>query len=248
MDIFKILITFTAGVIAGIVNVSAGGGSLLTLPALIFLGLPTAVANGTNRIGILCQNIVAAGNFRRHGFRDFRLAIKLGIPAAIGAVIGSMIAVDITDKLFKAILSGVMILAIIVILSRRTTPKNPASKKLKHPNLQYLMFFFIGFYGGFIQAGVGYLLIFSMFTVGGLSLLRTNNIKLIVTGIYLIPSLVVFAANDKIAWLPALILASGSSLGGWLGTTFAVKKGEKWIRIILTIAVVAMAGRLLGFY
>jgi uncharacterized membrane protein YfcA len=106
----------------------------------------------------------------------------------------------------------------------------------------------IGIYGGFIQAGVGYLLIFALNVVGGLTLVRTNSLKVIIIAAYMLPSLVVFVMGGKVDWLPGLTLTLGNSIGGWLGSHFTITKGDRWIKVVLIVAVVAMAGRLMGFY
>ncbi len=241
---------FLAGIAAGFVNVNAGGGSFLTIPLLMLLGgLPATAANGTNRVAVLLQNVIAVRNFRRHGFRDTRLGIKLGISAMAGAIIGSIIALDIPEKTFRTILSVIMVLALVIVL--RPTRKNTAdycTEQLKHPVLQIFLFFFIGIYGGFIQAGTGYLIIFSLSILGGLSLVKTNSLKIIIISSYLIPSLAVFILNGEVRWLPALVLAAGTSTGGWFGSTYAIRKGDKWIRVILAVAILAMAARMAGLF
>ncbi len=243
------LILLSVGILAGFLNVVAGGGSLLTMPALIFLGLPASTANGTNRVAILAQNIAAMIKFRRQGFHDFKLGARLSVLAMIGAVFGSQIAITISDALFKQILSGVMLLVVAGMFLKRSKPGTPVENEtIRRPRLQLLLFFIIGVYGGFIQAGVGFLLIFALATVGGLSLVRTNSLKVIVIGLYMCPSLLVFVLQDKVAWIPAIVMAVGNSLGGWLGSAFSVKKGDQWIRLVLALAVAAMAGRLAGLY
>ncbi len=244
------LLLFLAGIAAGFVNVNAGGGSFLTIPLLIILGgLPATAANGSNRVAVLLQNIIAVKNFRRHGFRDIRQGIKLGLSAMAGAVIGSFIALDIPEDIFRTILSVIMVLALIVLL--RPGRKNHTEhypEKLRHPVLQIFLFFFIGIYGGFIQAGAGYLVIFALCILGGLSLVKTNSLKIIVIAAYLVPSLVIFILNGEIRWLPAIILAGGTSIGGWFGSTFAIRKGDKWIKVILAAAILAMAAKLLKLF
>jgi uncharacterized membrane protein YfcA len=247
MDPLRVLLLFLGGIAAGFVNVSAGGGSLLTIPLLILYGLPVGVANGTNRVGVLIQNIMAAINFRRHGMRDIGQGLKLGITAMLGAVIGSFIALEIPDSLFQAILAGVMVLGLLVVF-RGQKLQSGGDGEAELPWLQLFLFFLIGIYGGFIQAGAGYLVIFSLTVLGGLSLKKTNSLKVIVISLYLAPSLVVYALNGRVEWLPALILAAGTGTGGWLGSTFCVKRGQGWIRVILAIAILGMAGRLAGFY
>lgn len=246
MEPLRVLLLFLGGLVAGFVNVSAGGGSLLTLPLLIFFGLPVGVANGTNRVGVLFQNIMATINFRRHGLRDFGQGGKLAITAVLGSVIGSYISLEIPDTLFQSILAAVMILGLLVVFNRKRP--SAGSDTLSRPRLQLFLFFLIGVYGGVIQAGAGYLVIFSLTVLGGLSLRRTNSIKVIVMTLYLAPSLVIFAANGRVEWLPALILAAGTGTGGWLGSTFCIRRGDGWIRAVLAIALLGMAGRLIGFY
>jgi uncharacterized membrane protein YfcA len=242
----RILLLFLGGIAAGFINVNAGGGSLITLPLLILFGLPAGIANGTNRVGVLCQNLVATLNFRRLGQRDFALGGKLGIPAVIGAVIGSLISLNISDAMLQSVLVVVLVMGLMVVLIPRRS--NRGKDELRNLSLQMVFFFAIGLYGGFIQAGAGYLVIFSLSIVGGLSLKRTNSLKVIIMTIYLIPSLVVFIANGRVDWVPAIALAAGTGTGGWLGSTFSVKRGEGWIKAILAIAVLGMGGRLLGIY
>ena len=244
------ILLFLAGIAAGFVNVNAGGGSFLTIPLLIILGgLPATAANASNRVAILLQNIIAVKNFRRHGFRDIRQGIKLGLSAMAGAVIGSMIALDIPDNVFRTILSVIMVLALVVILhTKRKNSTEQFAEQLRYPVLQIFMFFFIGIYGGFIQAGTGYLVICSLSIIGGLSLVKTNSLKIIIIAAYLVPSLLVFLLNGEIRWLPALVLAAGTSIGGWFGSTFAIRKGDKWIRIILAAAILVMAAKMIGLF
>ena len=244
------ILLFLAGIAAGFVNVNAGGGSFLTIPLLIILGgLPATAANASNRVAILLQNIIAARNFRRHGFRDIRQGIKLGLSAMAGAVIGSMIALDIPENVFRTILSVIMVLALAVILhTNRKKSTEQCAEHLRHPVLQIFMFFFIGIYGGFIQAGTGYLVICALSIIGGLSLVKTNSLKIIIIAAYLVPSLLVFLLNGEIRWLPALVLAAGTSIGGWFGSTFAIKKGDKWIRVILAAAILVMAAKMIGLF
>ena len=244
------ILLFLAGIAAGFVNVNAGGGSFLTIPLLIILGgLPATAANASNRVAILMQNIIAARNFRRHGFRDIRQGIKLGLSAMAGAVIGSMIALDIPENVFRTILSVIMVLALAVILhTNRKNGTEHISEQLRHPVLQIFMFFFIGIYGGFIQAGTGYLVICALSIIGGLSLVKTNSLKIIIIAAYLVPSLLVFLLNGEIRWLPAFILAAGTSIGGWFGSTFAIRKGDKWIKVILAAAILVMASKMIGLF
>ncbi|ADL12744.1 sulfite exporter TauE/SafE family protein [Acetohalobium arabaticum] len=247
MSLFKVLTVLFAGTAAGFINTLAGGGSLIAMSALIFMGLPSAVANGTNRIAILIQNIVAVTNFRQKGFSDFKFSFKLSIPTIIGAVIGSNLAVDLPEALFNKILAGIMILILILIIVDPKEKMETTVEKLSSGRQLTAMvaFFFVGIYGGFIQGGVGFLFIITLSLITGFSLVKVNSIKVFVIAAYTIPSLAVFVINGKVAWLAGLILAVGNSLGAYLGSNFAVSKGDKWIKYILIIVILAIAISLL---
>lgn len=248
MDLFDYAILVLAGVGAGFINVVAGGGSLITLPLMIFLGLPPAVANGSNRIALLAQNIVAVSNFKAKKVSPGKFGIYLGVAALFGALIGANIAVDIPAKLFNRILSIVMIGVAILMAF------NPSYNSLHGENLSkkrriyaYIAFFLIGIYGGFLHAGIGFIIMLALVRINGFSLVKTNSIKVTVALIYTVAALGVFIIEDMIDWKAGLILAIGSATGGWLGSNFSVKKGDKWIKRIVLVAIIAMAVKLWVF-
>lgn len=237
-----------AGLAAGFLNVVAGGGSLITLPLLITMGLPSAVANATNRVAIISQNIFAVAGFRSKGISTFPYSLYLGISALLGAVIGAKIAVDINDILFNRILSVVMLLVVAFIVFK------PGSKLLgkatsermetKHQVLGVMAFFGVGIYGGFIQAGVGFIMIALLTSINGFSLVKSNSAKVLVALIYTCAALLVFILEGVINWTFGITLAVGNSLGGWLGSRWSVSKGDVWIRRVLVAAVIALSIKL----
>ena len=247
MEIWHIPVVFTAGILAGFINTLAGGGSLLTLPILIFLGLPTAVANGTNRIAIVAQCAFAVAGFKRKGVSNFKLSLLFSIPAILGAIIGACIAVDISDILFRRVLAVIMLLVLGLILWNPRQDSGGNSNRLGRRQLITAMIalFFIGIYGGFIQVGVGFIIIAALTTITKFNLVVTNSHKVFIAGIYTIFALIVFAFNGKVCWEIGLCLAAGMGLGGWIGSHWAVAKGERWIRVVLTICVVAMVIKLI---
>lgn len=109
LNLQSIIILFLVGIISGFLNVNAGGGSTLTLPALIFLGLESSVANGTNRIGILVQNISAVYSFKREKYLDLKTSLMLSSYTLPGAIAGSFFAINLNDEIFQKILGVVMI-------------------------------------------------------------------------------------------------------------------------------------------
>lgn len=236
------------GIAAGFINTMAGGGSLLTMPMLIFLGLPSAVANGTNRIAIMVQNIVAVSNFKRNGFFDFKLGLMLAVPAILGSLIGANLAINLSDDIFNIILAIIMIIILILILfqpHKKYLGEKIGELSKKRKISLVIAFFFVGIYGGFIQGGVGFIIIATLSLITGMSLVRINSIKVMVVAMYTVSSLLVFIINGKVNWGLGLILAVGNSIGAWLGSHYAVKKGDKFIKVVLSVVMVVMVLRLL---
>lgn len=243
--IYLILIGF----IAGMINIVAGGGSLLTLPILIFLGLPPNVANGTNRIAIIIQNIFAVKAFHSKGVTTFPFSIYVAIPALIGSLIGAQFAVDIKGETFNRILSIVMLLIVLYLIFKpKVNVLESAERKSgKHLWLSIVAFFFVGLYGGFIQAGVGFLMIALLTGINQISLVKTNAIKVFVALIYLIGSVVIFSSHNSISWKHGLILAIGNASGGLIMTKLSIKKGDGFVKILIIIAILVMAVKLWFF-
>lgn len=250
MTISEILIILVAGIAAGFVNVVGGGGSLIAMPVLIFLGLPSAVANGTNRVALMVQSLVAIGYFRNKGYFYPKLSILLGIPAVIGSIIGAQFAISLSDEMFNRVLAGVMLVVLVLIIWRpekKFIKSEEAMENLSKPRLAAaaLVFLGVGFYGGFIQAGVGFVIIVALALITGMSLVKINSLKVCVTIIYMLSSLIVFVCSGKVDWMLGLLLAVGNAVGAYLGSVFTVSKGDKWISIFLIVSVLIMAAKLL---
>jgi len=234
---------FAAGLAAGFLNVMAGGGSLLTLPVLIFLGLPVAVANGTNRFAIFVQNTAAVGSFRRQGYQDTRTGLVFGLATIPGAIAGAWLAIRVDEATFRAILAGVLVLAVVGLLVPARRGKSPGTIARA---VAFAAFFVIGFFGGFIQAGVGFLLMLVLHQLLGLDLVRTNMHKVLIVLIFSLPALAVFVVTGNVAWTPAAVLAVGNALGAVAATRVAVRGGDRPIRIVVACALILMAVRLIS--
>lgn len=240
-----------AGGVAGFMNVMAGGGSLITLPILVFMGMDGPVANGTNRVAILVQNITATASFSGQGLSDFKLSLSLGLCALPGAALGAYLGTKIGGVWFNRILAGVMI-GVLVLMSRKK--RNPeAVVGLQSTGAgrlvpAHLLMVAAGIYGGFIQAGVGFILMAILHKVLGLDLVRVNMHKVFIVGTYTLVALFIFAAKGEVLWIAGAVLALGNALGGWLATRLAIKRGEGLIRIILYLALVVMAVKLILTY
>lgn len=231
------ILIFLSGIASGFLNVVAGGGSLITLPLLTMLGMGIDIANGTNRIAILLQNIVAVRNFHKNRVLPVKTALLYAVPAAIGSIVGTAIVVDISKDLLKKIVGVVLLIMAVFLLSK---PKMWTEERKKSVNvfLTAFVFFCIGVYGGFIQAGVGFFFIFFTATLLGFDLVRNNALKVFIVLAYTPISLLIFVLNGKVEPLAGLILGLGSMLGASMGARFAIKKGANWLRFIVFAAVI----------
>ena len=253
MDLWQIILLVFAGMISGWLNVMAGGGSLLTVPIMLFMDIPAPVANGTNRIAILAQNITAVYTFFRKGFHDFRLGLSLSLAASIGAVLGAYLGVHIEGEWFDRLLAAVMIAVMIIMASGNKFGNKRSSNHSADPeqakNLLWGHFLMIGagFWGGMIQVGVGFILMPILHRVMGLDLVRVNMYKVFVVLCYTIIALAIFASQIELLWWAGLGLALGNSIGGWYGAHTTIHKGEAWIRWVLNITLTAFIIKLIFF-
>jgi uncharacterized membrane protein YfcA len=240
-----LLLLFIVGIVAGVLNVMAGGGSAITLPMLIFLGMDSPLANGTNRLAVFIQCIATIISFKREKYSDWKTSMRLAACALPGAVLGAIAAVKMDSLLFQKVL-GVFILVMVA------TVLVPKSGKNGHPHgelsggwLIYPVMLGIGFIGGLHQVGIGFFMIAALRHLMNMDLVRINMHKAAVFFIYTIPAMVVFAMTGNINWPLGLVLAAGNATGGWWAAKISVRRGEKMIRIVLVIAMIIMAVKLL---
>ncbi len=237
------------GFVVGFINTIAGGGSLLSLPILIFMGLPPSLANGTNRVAIVIQTLMATLGFRSKGVSTFPFNTYIGLSALVGAIIGAKLAVDINEAIFSKILAIVMVVVIGIIVLKPKISIDHLNERLqgKYLWLGMIVFFFLGIYGGFINAGIGFLIILYLHYVHHMSLVRTNATKVFVVFIYSLAALVVFILSDKVNFKIGLILALGNATGAWISSRLSVRKGDGFVRTFLIIMVTILAIKLWFF-
>lgn len=237
-----------AGLVAGFINTLAGSGSLITLPVLIYFGLPATVANGTNRLGVLLQSGLATESFRRQGVLDGRGGLMLALPAIVGSVLGAQIAVNLNETLMRQAIGVLMLVMLVVLLVEPKRWLQGRSEQAgKNPSLlQMAIFFAIGIYGGFLQAGVGIFLLAGLVLSAGYDLVRANAIKSLIVAVFTVAALVVFIRNGQVNWGMGLLLAIGNGLGGLIAARTAVKRGAPFVRWLVIVVVVVSAVNLLG--
>jgi uncharacterized membrane protein YfcA len=240
MDFWMLVIIFLVGIIVGFINTIAGSGSLITLPLLIFFGLDANVANGTNRISILLQTLVGILTFRKHKMLELKYAFTLSIPVMAGAIAGTYTATLTPAHSLEKILGFLFILltVFIFIKPKQWNKHVEDTSNMKFTFFHYVIFILLGFYGGFIQAGVGIFMLFALVSIMGFDVVRANALKLFLTFIYTPISLIIFWNYNQVDWLVGIVLAFGSMLGAYVSATMAVQKGAvfvKWFVIIMII-------------
>ncbi len=238
------------GIIAGFINTFAGGGSMLVVPFLIFLGLPANMANATNRVAIFLQEIVSTATFHQKKILDFKTDYPLLLPTTLGSIAGAFTAVDIQEELLRKVIGGLLIILFFMILldPNGWVKANADRAKARNPFIRFLVFLGIGFYGGFIQIGVGFFMLAGLVLGCGFDLLKANALKVLLILSYTLIALAIFIYYGLIDWSTGFILSCGNMLGAWLGTRLSIKWGAKYIRYILLVALVLVSLKLFNVF
>ncbi|MFZ5755937.1 MAG: sulfite exporter TauE/SafE family protein [Pseudomonadota bacterium] len=234
-------LVLAAGFAAGFINILAGGGGLLTLPALMLLGMPADVANGTMRVSVLTQAVEAVRGFDRHGQLDRGAVLPLMVPTVSGALAGSLLAIWIPVSVLKYVLLSAMIgMALLTLLAPNVIapPAGTRALTLRESPAGFAAMFGCGIYGGLVQGGVGFLLIAALAGVLRYDVVRTNALKMVATGVFGAVSIGVFWWAGLIVWVPALVLAVATVAGAHAGVRYAMKVDPDTFRWILFVMVV----------
>lgn len=251
MDLFwwHYVLLFLSGIAAGFMNVMAGGGSMLTVPVMVFLGLPGPIANGTNRIAIVAQSVTAVTTFFRKGFSDFKLSFTLALCAVPGSVLGALAGVRLQGVWFNRVLAVVLVFVMVMLWRKGRAASNTSGSPPSRQRLvaAHALMVGVGFFGGFIQIGVGFLLIGVLANVLNLDLVRVNMHKVFIAGCFNLAALVVYAVNVPLVWVLGLTLAAGNSIGGWFGAHTSINQGESAIKWVLNAVLVVFIVKLLFF-
>ena len=238
---FSASLVVGAGFLAGFINTIAGGGSMLTLPALMIMGLPADIANATNRVGILLQSLAGSRAFYNKGKLALPDIVPALIPTLLGSVLGSLLASYLPREILKPVLLLVMLGMAVLMLVKPTAvapPAGTAVRTLKESPAALGGLFFAGLYGGFIQAGVGFIIIAAL--AGGLryDLVRTNALKMAITAFLTAIALIIFVIRGQVLWIPGLLMAAGTVVGTTLSVKFAIAMPQsvlKWILFAMVL-------------
>jgi uncharacterized membrane protein YfcA len=231
----SIIILICSGIIVGFINTLAGGGTVVSLSVFMFFGLPPLVANGTNRVAVVFQNLTAVSYFQKKRFIDWQVIFRFAIPLIAGSLAGAFIAGFISNKWFQYIFALMVILFGIsmIINPNRYIHERTDLVNRKASSWQFLIFFFLGIYGGFVHVGIGYLLIAALVLMSGYDLLKANVLKNVFVLSYVPFSLLIYALQGNVCWSFGLIHAIGNTIGAGIAARLAIKKGARFIRYIV---------------
>lgn len=234
LELGALALLVAGGFAVGFVNVVAGGGSLIAMPLLVFLGLPATSANGTARLAILVQGLTAIATYQRRGVIPWRRIGPLVVPVALGALGGSYLAVHTSDAMLEGVIGGVTLGAALLVAA---SPERAFAAETRGRTWAlWLGLLVAGAYGGYVQAGVGYLLLAAIAVLGGWPLVQANIAKVVLVTAYTPVVLVLFASADQVELLPAAALALGAAVGGFAGASTSLERGAPLIRGLLVLA------------
>lgn len=241
ISVASALLLVVTGFVAGVINTLAGGGTNLTLPALMVMGMPADMANATNRVGVFLQSAVALRAFRSHDRLPTHDIVPILVPTLVGGAMGAGAAAFAPTGLLKPLLLGAMLGMTIIMLVRPDVVAPPPGTEphaVRDRPSSWLWLWLAGVYGGFVQAGVGFILITALAGTLRYDLVRTNALKMVCVCAFTSLALAVFIAQGLVLWIPGLILALGTSAGANTAVRFAISAKPstlKWFLFAMTL-------------
>lgn len=243
------IILVVIGIISGFINTLAGGGTLITMPALMLMGMDAKIANGTNRVSILLAAIVSVVGYDKHGHMPRNKLVSLIVPTLIGALAGAIWASYTPEQVLKyVIISAMIAVTIWMVINPKglNIPEGTEPYTFRQKPWAWVFLFLTGVYGGFVQAGVGFILILVLSGYMRFDILKTNAIKVTVTLFFTVVALAVYIVRGQVDWIPGLVLASGSMIGAYLSVKFAITVNKKVLNwIIFAIVILACIATIL---
>lgn len=242
MSTNEIVLLLISGVLVGIINTLGGGGSVITMSLFMAMGMPIGIANGTNRIAVLLQNLSATISFLRKGMLHIKSGVLLSIPAILGNILGAMVATEVSEAVFKLCLSVVLVVILIYLVLGKDNEQVTGGHGLRIKWWHYIWFFIIGFYGGYIYIGLGFLILAITIWTMNLDIVTANVIKGFVIFLSTPFALAVFIYNDQVEWVAGLLHGVGNIVGAVMASHWAMSWGVKFVRwFTLAIIVVFFA-------
>lgn len=241
-----IAILIVSGFVVGFINTLAGGGSVISLTIFMAMGLPIQLANGTNRISIIMQNLSSTTTFYRRGMLDWKTGLKLSVPVIAGTIIGSHLASVIDDQIFQISLIAVMIGVLALTLAGDKIWKGGGETSIEIRSWHYVLFLLIGVYGGYLYVGMGYLILLVTMGALRLNIIKSNVIKALIIFISVPFSLMVFIINGNVDYAFGLIHGAGNMIGAYIASRYAINWGLRFLRWFMAAVVLFCLADIVG--
>jgi uncharacterized protein len=229
--------------VAGAVNAIAGGGTLITYPALLAAGVPSVAANATSTFSLLLGQLASVWGFRRTLHRDRRLALLLLLPSVAGAVVGAELLLHIGEHSFERVVPWLILAATLLFLLSDRLRKGSLRPTAQDPRLLLLVVVQLGvaIYGGFFGAAQSILMLATLGLCGFSDLERMNGLKNFAAAAINGVAAALFARGGIIAWRPALVMSLAAIAGGWAGAHLAQRIPQKRVRMVVILVGAATA-------
>ena len=247
MSVNEIILLLVSGVLVGIINTLGGGGSVITMSLFMAMGMPIGIANGTNRIAVLMQNLSATVAFLRKGMLHVKSGLLLSLPAIVGNIFGALVATEVSESIFKICLSIVLAIILVYLVLGKDNEQITGGHSLKIKWWHYIWFFIIGFYGGYIYIGLGFLILAVTIWTMNLDIITANVIKGFVIFLSTPFALAVFIYNGQVEWMAGLLHGAGNIIGALMASHWAMNWGVKFVRWFTLAIIVVFFVDLMGW-
>ena len=248
------IVIVIASILAGVINSIAGGGTLITFPALLWIGRDPIIANATNTLAIWPASLAGAVGFRRELASVRRWLLLLVIPSLIGGITGALLLLRTPTPLFERlvpilIFGATLLLAAQEMITRRL---GVIARAHENPTAGWVTFVFVfqllvGIYGGYFGAGMGILMLAALGLIGMTDMHQMNGLKNVLAVCINGVAAVYFAISGAVVWHDVAVMAAGSIAGGFLGAKLAQRLGRRFVRnfviVIGLVMTVALALR-----
>ncbi|MBI5389915.1 sulfite exporter TauE/SafE family protein [Candidatus Woesearchaeota archaeon] len=243
-EITFILMVIGIGLVCGFFDAVIGAGGLISVPALIFLGLPANIAIATERFGTLGTCLTFFKYWKAKKIVWSYVPVLVGV-SLVGSLIGAFILITISDKILGNII-GILLLVLLPLLFLKTQKGTPAAQPTPTKKIiGVTLYFFIMIFAGFFGQGTGPMMIFALTFFCGMTIIEVMGTSVIPWIALWIVSVGIFASHGLIDYSTGLILLPSMAVGGWFGAHMAIKNGEGWVKVFFAVVVVALAMKLL---
>lgn len=250
MSVLVAIILIVSGIVVGFVNTLSAGGTIVSIALYLALGLPSQSANAVNRVGVLLQDAFGSALFLKQGLFKIRDVLPYAFPVMLGALGGSFVAVVISDEVFSFCLAVILLIMIVFLfVQEKYSHREERKLTLKQYLLYFPVFVGIGLYGGFVQAGTGFLIIAALSVVLGYDIIKTAAVKLFIMFLYTVVAITVFIVKGGVEtnfWVYGLVHSLGMIIGTYIADKYALKKGEKFVRMVIIFVIILTALNLFG--